>query len=502
MTLLIKNVQIVGRSEGQLEPADVFVSGDKISAIGNFSSKKADEIIDGQGAYLSPGFIDVNTDSDHYLSLFDNPAQEDFLRQGVTTIIGGMCGASLAPLIYGTLESIRHWTHVYKVNVGWHTVEEFLSVLQTRRLGVNFATLVGHSTIRRSIVGENLRNLTKNEMAVFGGLLRRALFEGGFGLSVALDFIHTRGTPYFELKSLAKIAKERDGVFAAHLKNRKGELSASVDEMVNLEKDTKVKILVNHFLPLMGNEQEYAESLDKIANLPPDCDFHFDLYPYDKSVLPLYTFLPLWAQNGGLEVMAKNVKDEWLGPRILKDLAKVDPEKIVISDAPRNDFLVGYSLSDIQKFYSSADSREALFKLMQSTGLQATVFYHNIDLELIRTAIKNPHSLIASNAASVAKSGVPRMLQPERAVSTFTKFLEMAGKENVISLGEAINKITIEPAQKFNLEKRGVVKEGFFADLTVFKNQEIKFVVVNGEVAVRNGVFQNRLAGRIQKHRR
>src|SRR3989344_5423724 len=105
MTLLIKNVRILGGAETFSGTKDVFINGDKISAIGNFSGKDADTVIEGQGAYLAPGFIDVNTDSDHYFSLFDYPEQDDFLRQGVTTIIGGMCGSSLAPLLYGSLES-------------------------------------------------------------------------------------------------------------------------------------------------------------------------------------------------------------------------------------------------------------------------------------------------------------------------------------------------------------------------------------------------------------
>src|SRR4029077_6086317 len=111
------------------EVPDVFVTGEKISAIGNFPDKKADEVLDGQGAHLSPGFIDVNTDSDHYLTLFNHPGQEDFLRQGVTTIFGGMCGSSLAPLIYGTLESVRKWGGSEdNVNVNWHTMAEFLAM--------------------------------------------------------------------------------------------------------------------------------------------------------------------------------------------------------------------------------------------------------------------------------------------------------------------------------------------------------------------------------------
>src|SRR5271170_3624917 len=167
MALLIKNVRIVGGAREFPESSDVFVSDDKISAIGNFPNKDANEVIDGQGAWLSPGFIDVNTDSDHYLTLLEYPSQEDFLRQGVTTIFGGMCGSSLAPLLYGGLESIRKWGDVEKANVSWHSVRDFLSALDAHPLAVNFGTLAGHATIRRAIVGESIRDLTKNERAVF-----------------------------------------------------------------------------------------------------------------------------------------------------------------------------------------------------------------------------------------------------------------------------------------------------------------------------------------------
>ena len=115
--------------------SDVFVSDNKISAIGNFPNKKADMVLDGQGAYLSPGSSTCNTDSDHYLTLFDNPSQEDFLRQGVTTIMGGMCGASLAPLLYGSLESFQKWGDTNRVNVNWHTMAEFLAVMDKRTDG-------------------------------------------------------------------------------------------------------------------------------------------------------------------------------------------------------------------------------------------------------------------------------------------------------------------------------------------------------------------------------
>lgn len=217
MTILIKNVKIIGAEKKIDDSADIFIKGDKISALGNFSDKKADEIIDGQGMYFTPGFIDVHSDSDHYLSLFTYPSQEDFLRQGITTAIGGQCGSSLAPLLYGSLESVRKWSDIDNFNVNWRGLKEFFDFLEQKSFGINFATLIGHSTIRRAIIGDTQRNLTKNELAVFQKVLEESLEEGGFGLSTGLEYIHARATSFGELKFLGEIVKNYNGVYATHL---------------------------------------------------------------------------------------------------------------------------------------------------------------------------------------------------------------------------------------------------------------------------------------------
>lgn len=501
MTLLIENVQVLGAREKFSGPVDVFISGEKISAIGDLGGKVADQMIEGQGAYLAPGFIDVNTDSDHYLSLFTDPEQSDFLRQGVTTIIGGNCGASLAPLLYGGLESIQKWADLRQINVDWHTVHEFLSLFETKRpLGVNFATLIGHATIRRALLGESLRDLTKNELMVFSETLRKALQEGGFGLSTGLGYVHSRKVPYQEVKSLLGIIKEHDGVYTTHLRKSGSELQESIDETVRVAKETGVKTIVSHLLPLRGFEREYEKALETIDGLPPELDVHFDLYPFDMSMLALYTFLPLWAQNGGLEVMASNVKDEWLHARIVKDLPEIsDHHGFIVAQAPRNNDLVGRSLKDLTEIYEKGP-REALLHLMIATNLRATVLYRNINGGFISRALKSPRAFVSSNAASMREDALVRIKKPERATATFPRFLAMAEKENLMSLEDAISKITREPARLFGIKGRGVIQEGAIADLAGFKNGEVKFTVVNGRVAMKDGVRIGVLAGRVFRH--
>ncbi|MGC9968913.1 MAG: hypothetical protein ABSC29_04280 [Minisyncoccia bacterium] len=501
MTLLIKDVQILGGARPFPDRMDVFVNDDKISAIGNFPNKKADVVLEGQGAYLSPGFIDVNTDSDHYLTLFDHPGQEDFLKQGVTTIFGGMCGSSLAPLLYGGLESMGKWADPNRVNVNWHTMGELLKVIDRHPLAVNFGTMVGHATIRRAILGEASRDLTKNELNVFARTLRAALQEGGFGLSTGLAYVHAKETPYAELKFLADIAGEFKGVYATHLRNTSTGILQSVEETIKLSKETKIKTLISHFVPVIGSEKEYEAALAAIEALPPEADFHFDIYPSANSLLPIYTFLPPWAQTGGVAVMLANVKDEWLATRIKKEMPRLDEEHFVITQAPGNDFLVGKSLKEVKEIYGVKDGREALVRLMVTMNMRGGVLYRNLASHLTKRAMASKHSFIASNAPSFAEKSLRgKQLKSERTTSTFTEFLAMVEREHLMPLEEAIAKITVGPAKKFNLPLRGIVAEGNIADLTCFKGNESKFTVVNGKVAMQNGECKGVFAGRALRH--
>lgn len=521
MSLLIKNVRVLGADREFPEPSDVFVVDDKIAAIGKFGDKRADETLDGQGAYLSPGFIDVNTDSDHYLTLFEHPGQEDFLRQGVTTIFGGMCGSSLAPLLYGTLESVRKWGGSEdKINIDWHTVAEFLTALDRRPLAVNFGTLAGHSTIRRAIAtGDAQRALTKNELAVFSETLARALSEGAFGMSTNLGSIHAQKAAAGEITTLAKLVAKHSGIYATHLRKTGAGIDESIAETIKLAKESGASILVNHFVPIRGSESSHEKALAAIEALPADTNFHFDIYPFDTLLLPFYTFLPEWVRLGNFEVMFANIRQEWLLPKILRDMEPLVGDAFTVAQAPGNDFLVGKTLDELREMYAVKDGREALLKLMIATRMRGVALYRNLDGNLVRKALASKRALIASNAPSFDSSsgtgpagalGVTRQLKSDRTTSTFTKFLELAARENLMPLADAVRKITYEPARKFGLLSRngkpgrGELREGNYADLACFKvgdkNAEVKFTVVNGKVAMKEGEFQGKFPGRVLRH--
>jgi N-acyl-D-amino-acid deacylase len=499
VTLLIKNVRIIGGNREFPESVDVFVNGDRISAIGNFSKKPADVVLDGQGAYLSPGFIDVNTGSDHYLTLFEYPSQEDFLKQGVTTIFGGMCGASLAPLIYGGLESFRKWGGTDRVNVNWHTMGEFLQALDRLPLGVNFGTAAGHSTIRRAIVGETVRDLTKNEFDVVKTTFTSALREGGFGLSTGLEYAHAQKTPYAELKTLAEIAKQYHGVYTTHLRNTKEDIDTAVDEAIMLAKETNVKTIISHFVPIVGFTEQYEKAIEAIESLPASIDFRFDVYPSLFTMSPIYMFLPAWARTEGFEKMLSQLQDDWMLSKIQRDMPSLDEDNFIVAQAPGNEFLVGKTLHAIKRIYEMDDARAALLKLMTVLNMRGAVLYKNINEATLKRALGSQRSFIASNAPSFGFAK-DRRLKSERTTSTFIKFLSMVESQKLISLEEAIRKITIEPARMFDLTGRGEIKEGNFADLTCFKGSEIKFTIVNGALAMQDGEFKGALAGKALRH--
>ena len=502
MTLLIKNVRILGGARTFPDPTDIFIANDKISAIGNFSQKKADETLDGQGAYLSPGFIDVNTDSDHYLTLFDNPGQEDFLRQGVTTIFGGMCGSSLAPLLYGTLESVRKWGGSEdRINVNWHTVAEFLATVDKRPFAVNFGTLAGHGTIRRSLVGDAVRELTKNELAVLLETVKRAIGDGAFGLSTNLGSVHAQKASRSEMVALAKIVKETGGIYATHLRKTGIGIHESTEETIKLAKETGAKILVNHFVPVRGAEKDYERAFAAIEALPADVDFHFDIYPFDALLLPFYTFLPDWVRMGGFEVMHANIQEEWLLPKIKKEMEPIEDSRFTVAQAPGNDFLVGKTLRDLKEMYGLQDGREALLKLMVTTKMRGVALYENLNGDLMKKAIVSKRALIASNAPSFSDAASGKQLKSDRTTQTFSRFLEFVERDKLMPLADAIRKITLEPAKKFGLVGRGEIKEGNYADLACFKNGEVKFTIVNGKVVMKNGEFPNKFPGKVLRHK-
>ncbi|MEK9183521.1 MAG: hypothetical protein AAB890_00420 [Patescibacteria group bacterium] len=453
--ILIKNVKIIDGSGKPAFPGDVLISGEKISAIGNLSNKKTETVIEGLGNYLVPGFIDINSEIDHDLSIFTNPKQQDLTKQGVTTAVGGHGGTSLAPLLYGSLKSIRKWTDINQVNVNWHDFQEFTQTIKKLPMGVNFCSLIGHSTIRRDIAGENSTDLTDPEISIFKATVEQALKDGAKGLSTGLNYLHGRQTPQKEIKELVSIVAKYNAIYTTHLRNEKEGIVKSINEIYDTYKKTGAKTIINRFLPFLGFEKEFELGYE-IVQRGGD-GFFFAVSPTDINIIPLYTLLPLWAQKGNLQEMTLIIKNPINEKKIIAELPKIKGDSMIMK-AYEHNYLINKTIKNFAENRGIGQSK-ALLELMRVTSLRGLIAVKDINYELILKLIEDNKALIKP---------------------PFNDFLSVANEKRW-PLEKAIAKITSLPAQILNLKNRGMIRENYFADLVLLNNNEAQKVVINGE---------------------
>lgn len=493
MTLLIKNAYVIDGTGKPAYKSDVLIKKEKISAIKPQIDYKADNIIDGKGFFLCPGFININSYADHRLKIFNN-SSIDFLLQGVTTIIGGQKGISLAPLLSGSLEPINHKADLNKINVNWRTFGEFLNVFKKHNFGINFGSFIGHTTIRKELVGKSARNLSENEFKLLIILIEKSLQEGAFGISIDLSNPIIEKASYFELKKIAEITAKYKKTIAFNLKNRiikptkkqREEFFDSIKKIIFLGKETGANILINNFYPIAGLEKDFDAAVELIKKNSSSANINFNLHPYPQSVLLLRDLLPEWAKNIDKEYMIANISKEETRNKILKELPLFRGEEMVIANAPTRNFLKGKTLKEFSK-NRNLNIREGLLELMKLTEFRAEIIYKNI-------SSKKSIKTLALETAFVASCGLPQEF-----FKPFKEFLKIIEREKVITMEQAIKKLTYLPAQKIGLWERGEIKEGNYADLLLFKNGEIKDVIINGKIVLKDGDLEKEFAGKILK---
>jgi len=521
MEILIKNGVVFDGSGKKGEKTDVLIKGGVIVSIGNFKDKKAEIVIDASDSYITPGFIDINSDSDHYLTIFTEPTQISLLKQGITTILGGNCGSSLAPLIKGDLVSIRKWANPNQINVDWTSFGEFLENLSRFKLGVNFGSLVGHSTVRRGLIGEEFRDLTEEELQQMKHLMEKSLEEGAFGISTGLSYSHSRITPPYEIEELLKILGKYDALYATHLRSEEEGLVASIAEIDDIVSELKIKgrpkIEISHFKAYEGLLDDLNLGLKIINSLKEKgADINFDVYPYETIAGPLYLYLPSWAIYGGFELMVKNITDKMVRPRIIKDLKekKYQYNRIIVAEMSGTPSFIGKNIQELAKT-RGISPEEMLLETLKIGGGRVIVFENKLSSEETIALLKHPLSIIATNGPGRNYARVPEVLPHPRSFGAFPKFLSLARDKKIMDWPEAIKKITYLAAQKIGLKKRGLIKKGYFADIVVFNPKQInsmadcrnpylepegiEFVIVNGELAVDHSRFTGVLAGQIFK---
>jgi N-acyl-D-amino-acid deacylase len=512
---IIKNGNIIDGTGRPAFRGDIAIEGDKIVQIGNLQKANAEEIFDADGKFVAPGFVDIQNHSDVYWTIFDNPSLDSLVAQGITTAVIGNCGASLAPLLSrDALLSIRKWHDLEGINLNWLTFKEYIEELSKRSFGVNIASLVGYSTLRRGLIKDQIRELTGDEQKILKKTLEQSIDAGAFGLSSGLSYAHEAIITEGELLELAKILKNKNALMSVHLRSEAAELVDSVAEALVLVNKTGVNLKISHFkVRNKSNWHLLPNALSLIENnYQQNNSVMFDVYPYDFVWQVLYTYLPKWSYEGGRDIMLGHLKNSEQRKKIKAYLTSKDINynQIVIASTAMSLNVVGKTLGELAK-RQECDAEDALLNLVERGGSEILVFEQNLDQKQVEELMAHPLSMIATDGAGFPLFRNLKSLAHPRCFGSMPRFLNLALEKNICSIEQAVQKITSIPAKKVGLHMRGQIAVDNFADLVIFDknvNSEANFknpyhppvgishVIVNGSVVLADGKLLGKNRGK------
>ena len=516
--ILIKSGIVIDGTGAAPAPADIGVSNGKIAAIGGLKGATAEFIVDASGKYVTPGFIDVTNHSDTHLSLFTYPALDGLLMQGVTTIIGGNCGASLAPLASPeSIQAIRKWADPSQINMNWNGVGEFLQEVEKIRLGVNFGTLVGYGTLRRGVIGSASRILDANERAETRFLLEESVREGAFGLSLGLAYGHERVSPAEEIVEIIGGLSAAGGMVKLHLRSEGADLIAAVNEAVQFGRATGVRVHISHF-KVIGKKswklfEKALEIIESAANS--GVVVSFDVSPYATTGSPLYSLLPSWSRQGGFSALFERMDNEYQRRLIIDDLKKytLHYQRIHIISAKMS-HLVGLTLAEVAE-KMNFEPEEAILEMLRANEGRVSIRGRTVSLHNVGKAVEHPRAMIASDGEGYAQGEYTSgNLHHPRSFGTFPHFWHCYVNDiKSLSPEEAVRKMTGAPAALLGLKNRGTLMSGNFADMVIFDPvlfrdraryanpfrypAGIEWVLVNGQLSVEKGRPTGVRAGKV-----
>lgn len=517
--ILIKNGTVIdGSGAKEKFVADIAVQNGMIARIGDLKGAEAKTIIDAAGRYVTPGFIDVLSHSDTNLTLFTEPGQESLVSQGVTTIIGGNCGYSLAPLVSGNvIDAEQRWGVPSQINVDWQRMSEFLDKLGEKKLAVNFGTLTGYNTLIKGILKGEHRQPSAQENEIAGFLLDQSLAEGSYGLSAGFAYLYQDKHFSDHMESVYAAAKKHGGIVAVHLKDESDKFLDSLHAALASAREYGFPLHVSH-LKVINRKfwPNFKKAIEAIEDAAAEgISVTFDMFPYASSGLMLYLLLPAWVKVGGPEMMGKRLRSSFERSQIVNDLRAqgIEYDKLTIASRAPDAVYVGKTIAEIAE-NMGISPEDAIVELLLGSRFQVIAFAHVLDEVNVAMGIGHPLSIIASSGAGypAPRSGSLGDLPHPRSFGTFPRlFRKYVIEKKVLTWEQAVAKITGVPAQRFGIGKRGLLKEGYHADIAVlfpdairdratFVNpyqfsEGVSAVIVNGAPAFLDGTHTGRFSG-------
>jgi N-acyl-D-amino-acid deacylase len=519
--LIIQNAKIIDGTGNPWYQADLGIYRDKITAIGKLDPRLAKRVIDAAGKVVAPGFIDMLGQSEHTI-LVDNRAMTK-ISQGVTTEINGE-GESAAPVNDKILKELKPSLDKYNLTVDWTDFNGYFARVEKNKTAINLASYVGASQVREYVIGFENREPTSAEMDQMRQLVREAMQQGALGVSSALEYTPAMYAKTPELIELAKASAEFGGIYASHIRNEQEKIVEAVLEAADIGRSAKIPVEIWHLKtaekPNWGKMSEIVRMIQQHRNQ--GIDITADVYPYIAFGNSLSSPLPGWVQEGGTEKLLERLKDPIVRKQVRKDLEAsgksrgMDFQLMMISyvSNPALKQWEGKRLTEIAASWKK-DPIETLFDFIVADSARTSRVVFAMTEEDLRMAMGQPWVSFCDDASSRALDGPLFEGRPHpRAYGSFPRILAKYVRESkILTLEDAIRKMTSLAAQRVGIKDRGILKQGFYADLVMFDPETVtdkatfenphqysegmSLVIVNGKLVWENGKFTGNLPGRI-----
>ena len=526
--VLITGGRIVDGTGSPWFRGDVGIVGDKIAAVGTLTGASAAATIDAANLVVAPGFIDLLGQSEFNV-LVDNRAASKIL-QGVTTEVTGE-GSSIAPVNDRMVQDAAPNATHFGVVQDWRTLADYFKRLEERsRTSINVATFVGAGGIRNYVVGKDDRPATAAELEEMKRLVAQAMDEGALGLSTSLQYVPDRFASTAEIVELAKVASRQGGVYFTHQRSESARIFTSLDEVFTIAEQARIPAEIWHLkAAYKANFGKMPEVLQRIeAARARGLDVTADQYPYARASNGLDACLPLWVREGGLDKMLARLKDPSERARIKQDMDDANAanwenqwygagggEGIMLSSVLNADLRKdeGMTLAEIGKAMNK-DPRDAVMDLVIADRGESSVIISIMSEEDVRTALRHPLIGVGTDSGAQAEDGrLSESKSHPRAWGSFPRILGRYVRDrHLLTLEEAIRKMTSKAATRVHLSDRGILRPGMIADITIFDPATIrdvstfedpkhyavgvKYVFVNGRHGVSDGAITSERGGR------
>ena len=527
--VIIRNGKIIDGSGNPWVSGDIAIRGDRIAAIGNLApAAHARRVIDAAGLVISPGFIDMLGQSEIAL-LIDNRSLSK-LSQGITTEITGE-GGSIAPQDKLTLASIEpELEQQYHLKVDWTTLAGYSQRLEKNGTPLNIGTYVGAAQVREAIIGEEDRAPTPGELEQMKSLVAQAMQQGAFGLSTALIYPPGHYAKTEELIELAKVASQYGGIYGTHMRSEGQSEIAAINEALRIGREGHLPVEIFH-LKVVGKAR--WGSMPKIVAMIQSArdsgqDVSANMYPYVAGGTALASSLPPWVADGGMEKLLQRLHDPSIREKIKKEMAIEHPnwENLYLGSGGASGVLVsGIVNPDLKQFdgqtlaqVAAAEKKaplDALFDLVIADKARTGAIYFIANEDDLKVGLKQPWTSLCLDASELSLDGA--LFEPHshpRAFGAMPRFLgHYVRDEHLLPLEQGIRKMTSLPAQREHLTDRGLLRQGFFADITIFDpatirdratyqnpaqlSEGIKYVLVNGQLEYEDGHMTGTKAGTV-----